>query len=94
MTVCLGARPRNAEAPLARARRRRSECGRMVEEPLRSPRDVRPDADIRLDRAQAVLSPEVRSIGTIEGELEGLIIGKPNIESSLPLFESDEGEDS
>ena len=38
------------------------------------PRDVRPDADIHLDHVEAVLTPEVRSIGTIEGELEGLII--------------------
>ena len=40
----------------------------------RVPCDVRPDADIRLDHVEAVLTPEVRSIGTIEGELEGLII--------------------
>lgn len=46
----------------------------MVEESLRSPRDVRPDADIHLDHSEAVLTPEARSIGTIEGELEGLIV--------------------
>lgn len=74
MTVCLGTRPRIAEVRLACTRRRRSECGRMDEEPLRSPRDVRLDADIRLDHVQAVLTPAVRSIGTIEGELEGLIV--------------------
>ena len=46
----------------------------MVKEPLRSPRDGRPGADLHLDHAEAVLAPETRSIGTIEGELEGLIV--------------------
>ena len=45
---------------LACTRRMRPEYARMAEERLRSPQDV--------------LSPEVRTIGTIEGELEGLII--------------------
>ena len=47
----------------------------MAEEQLRSPHDVQPDADSHVGvEGQLAPSPEVRTIGTIEGELESLMI--------------------
>lgn len=45
----------------------------MAEEHLGSPSDTERDGRMRL-HVESVLSPDVRTIGTIEGELEGLII--------------------
>ena len=53
----------------------------MAEQHLRSPHDVQPDADSRIDvERQVTLPTEVRTIGTIEGELGGLIVdGKKRV---------------
>ena len=53
----------------------------MAEQHLRSPHDVQPDADRRIDvERQVTLTPEVRTIGTIEGELASLIVhGKKRV---------------
>ena len=56
---------------LAPTWRRPSEYGKMVEERRGCPIAL---SSTMLAHVEAVLTPEVRSIGTIEGELEGLII--------------------